>query len=164
MALITKPYCYKKKLCNLPRGENYLPQNRTGHPRACILSSKHIKIHEINELKHRDLAIGLIKLDGKSTVIVSLYMDINTSVATLITPVLIYCQQHGYGILIGADTNAHHTDWGLTTNERGRELEEIIDNYGLVIHNRGRLPTYECKLGKSIIDVTMFEQIASKSR
>ena len=105
--------------------------------------------------RHRDMAIGVIKLDGKSTVIISLYMDIKTSVKDLISPALEYCQQHGYGLLIGSDTNAHHTDWGLETNECGKQLEALIDSYGLTIHNRGRLPTYECKLGSSIIDVTM---------
>ena len=105
------------------------------------------------------MAIGMIKLDGKSTVIISLYMDIKTSVQNLIAPALEYCQRHGYGMLIGMDTNAHHTDWGLNTNDRGRELEAIIDNHNLVIHNRGRLPTYECKLGSSIIDVTMSSRL-----
>ena len=32
-------------------------------------------------------------------------------------------------------------------------------NLHLVIHNRGRLPTYECKLGSSIIDVTMSSRL-----
>ena len=105
------------------------------------------------------MAIGMIKLDGKSTVIISLYMDIKTSVQALISPVLEYCQKHGYGLLIVTDTNAHHLDWGLSTNDRGRELEAIIDNYNLVIHNRGRLPTYECKLGSSIIDVTLSSRL-----
>ena len=86
-------------------------------------------------------------------------MDIKTSVQALISPALEYCQKHGYGLLIGTDTNAHHTDWGLSTNDRGRELEAIIDNYNLVIHNRGRLPTYECKLGSSIIDVTLSSRL-----
>ena len=127
-----------------------------------VLSSKNIKIHKINELKHRDLALGLIKLEGKSTVIASVYMDITTPIEPIITPVLDYCQRHGYGILIGSDTNAHHTDWGLEINDRGRQLEEIIDNYGLVVHNRGRLPTYECKLGSSIIDVTLSSRLPLK--
>ena len=68
IALITEPYCYKKKTCIIPKGCNYLPQIRGGHPRACIFSSKNLKIHEINELKTRDIALGLIKLEGKSTV------------------------------------------------------------------------------------------------
>ena len=84
-----------------------------------------------------------------------MYMDIKVEIEPVLAPVLEYCQKHGYGILIAADTNAHHTDWGLETNDRGKQLEALIDSYGLTIHNRGRLPTYECKLGSSIIDVTM---------
>ena len=76
-------------------------------------------------------------------------------IESILAQVLEYCQKHGYGILLAADTNAHLTDWGLETNERGKQLESLIDSYGLTIHNRGKLPTYECKLGSSIIDVTM---------
>ena len=85
IAFITEPFCYKKKLCILPKGSNCLPQIRSGHPRACIISSKNIKIHEINELKSRDVAVGLTKLEGKSTVIVSLYLDINLTICLLYT-------------------------------------------------------------------------------
>ena len=84
-----------------------------------------------------------------------MYMDITLEIEPILVPVLEYCQKHGYGILLAADTNAHHLDWGLETNERGKQIEALIDNYGLTVHNRGRLPTYECKLGSSIIDVTM---------
>ena len=70
IALLTEPYCYKQKICMIPRNSNCLPQLRSGQPRACIISSKNLKIHEINELKNRDLAIGLTKLEGKSVVIV----------------------------------------------------------------------------------------------
>ena len=82
-------------------------------------------------------------------------MDITKLIEPLLTPTLEYCQQHGYGILIASDTNAHHTDWGWSTNDRGRQLETIIHNYGLTIHNQGKLPTIECKTGISIIDVTL---------
>ena len=88
IALLTEPYCYKQKLCMIPRGSNCLPQIRSGHPRACIVSSKNLKLHEINELKHRDMAIGLIKLEGKSVVMVSLYMDITKPIEPLMAPVL----------------------------------------------------------------------------
>ena len=123
IALLTEPYCYKQKLCMTPRGSNCLPQIRSGHPRASIISSKNLKIHEINELKHRDIAIGLIKLQGKSVIIASLYMDITKPIEPLMSPLLDYCKQHGYGLLIASDTNAHHTDWGWSTNDRGKQLE-----------------------------------------
>ena len=61
----TEPYCYKRQLSMLPKNCNYLPQIKTGHPRAAIFASKDIQIHEINELKHRDLTAGLITIEGK---------------------------------------------------------------------------------------------------
>ena len=42
------------------------------------------------------------------------------------------------------------------------QLETIIDKYGLTIHNQGRQPTYESKLGKSIIDVTLSNRFPLK--
>ena len=50
-------------------------------------------------------------------------MDITLQVESIMTPVLEYCQTHGYGLLVAADTNAHHTDWGLETNERVGSLK-----------------------------------------
>ena len=91
-----------------------------------------------------------------------MYLDITKSIEPILSPILDYCQQHGYGILLGMDSNAHHTDWGVETNERGCQMEHIIDNYGLTIHNRGRVPTYECKLGKSIIDLTLSNRFPLK--
>ena len=41
-------------------------------------------------------------------------------------------------------------------------MEHLIDSYGLTIHNRGKLPTYECKLGQSIIDVTLSQRLPLK--
>ena len=102
------------------------------------------------------MAIGLTKLDGKSTVIVSLYLDITQSpTPDFLLDALNYCKARGYSMIIGSDTNSHSTLWGKENNDRGIKLEEIIDSYNLDVHNRGRMPTYECSLGKSIIDVTM---------
>ena len=89
-------------------------------------------------------------------------MDITKPIEPLLTPTLEYCQQHGYGILIASDSNAHHTDWGWSTNDRGRQLEALIDNYGLVIHNQGKVPTFDCNRGKSIIDITLSNRFPLK--
>ena len=52
--------------------------------------SKNIEIHAINELKTRDTAVGLIRLEGKSTVIVSMYLDITKPIEPMISPILEY--------------------------------------------------------------------------
>ena len=102
------------------------------------------------------MAIGITKLEGRTTVLVSLYLDINHSpVPDFLIKALEYSQSRGYSMVIGSDTNSHSTLWGKETNSRGEQLEELIDTYNLDIHNRGKMPTYDSSLGQSIIDVTL---------
>ena len=102
------------------------------------------------------MAIGITKLEGRTTVLVSLYLDINQSpVPDFFVKALEYSKSRGYSMLIGSDTNSHSTLWGKETNNRGEQLEDLIDTYNLDIHNRGKMPTYDCSLGQSIIDVTL---------
>ena len=39
--------------------------------------------------------------------------------------------------------------------KRGEEIEQTISDYNLIVQDKGLIPTYECKLGRSIIDVTL---------
>ena len=45
------------------------------------------------------------------------------------------------------------------TNTRGKEWEELIEIEHLLVHNQGRIPTFESKNGKSIIDVTLSHRL-----
>ena len=76
IAFITEPYCYKKKLSIPPKNSTILvlPSKKHDHPRAAIFASKDIILDEITHLTHRDMAIGITKLDGKKTVLISLYL------------------------------------------------------------------------------------------
>ena len=76
IAQITEPYCYKGKLSLLPTNSTIIPTQRTGNPRAALYASKHLTLNEITELTHRDMVVGLTRLDGKQTAIISLYLDI----------------------------------------------------------------------------------------
>ena len=142
ITFVTEPYCYKKCLSIPPKNSHVLPTNRKIHPRAAIFSSQDVVINEISELCHRDMAIGITKLEGRTTVLVSLYLDINHSpVPDFFQKALEYSKSRGYSMLIGSDTNSHSTLWGKETNNRGEQLEELIDKYNLDIHNRGKMPT-----------------------
>ena len=73
------------------------------------------------------MVVGLTKLDGKQTAIISLYLDITTTATPdFLIKALEYCKRRRYAVLIGADTNAHHKLWGKETNKRGEELEQTI--------------------------------------
>ena len=66
-----------------------------------------------------------------------------------------YCKAKGYSILLTAGTNSHSKLWGNETNTRGKKWEDLIETVHLLVHNQGRIPTFESKIGKSIIDVTL---------
>ena len=71
IALITEPYCYKYKLSNPPKKSIIIPSKRVGQPRAAIFCSNNLLMTELPQLNHRDMAVGLIKLDGKEVMIIS---------------------------------------------------------------------------------------------
>ena len=142
LALVTEPYCYKKTLSIPPKNSVILPNKRDEHPRAAIFCSQDIKLNEISELKHRDMAVGVAKMDGKNTLIISLYLDIKFTVTPdFLINALKYAQHRGYSVLIGCDTNSHSTLWGKETNKRGEELEDLITEYGPVSYTHLTLPT-----------------------
>ena len=87
---------------------------------------------EISELKHRDLAAGLITLEGKRTVILSVYLDITQeAVPERLKKAIDYCKQKRFSILIGMDSNAHSDVWGYSNSKRGNELVDYILQEGL---------------------------------
>ena len=109
------------------------------------------------------MAVGLTKLDGKEVMIISLYCDIKEDpVPDSLKAALDYGEKRGYSILIAADTNAHSSMWGHETNYRGSNFEEFIQDYDLQLHNTGKDFTFECKTGKSVIDVTLSRNLKLK--
>jgi hypothetical protein len=53
-----------------------------------------------------------------------------------------YCEEEHLYLIIGCDSNAHHTAWGSTNcNGRGEALVEFLDASSLEILNRGNEPT-----------------------
>ena len=70
-----------------------------------------------------------------------------------------YSKSRGYSILLTADTKSHSKIWENETNTRGKKWEELIEIEHLLVHNQGRIPTFESKIGKSIIDVTLSHRL-----
>ena len=74
---------------------------------------------ELTQLNHRDMAVGLIRLDRKDVMLISLYCDIKEDpVPDFLKTALDYGEKRGYSILLAADTNAHSSMWGHETNHR----------------------------------------------
>ena len=65
--LTQEPYCYKATLALMPQNAKTIPTDRIGQPRASVTASNRLQMAEISELKHRDLAAGLVTLEGKNS-------------------------------------------------------------------------------------------------
>jgi hypothetical protein len=127
LALIQEPYCFKGRLSLLPQNITVFPSNRDGGPRASILVSKHMQAKEVTNLVSRDLAVCLVKLDNRTTVIASLYLDITKEVVTQdLVKLLEFTIARRYALLLAVDSNAHNTVWGHKNNSRGEALLDFI--------------------------------------
>ena len=156
LALLQEPYCYKGTLSAIPGRADFVPSSRSGGPRAAIFADKRLKLREVTHLCTRDLAAGICVIGNRQTIVVSAYMDINLSIRTdALINILEYRQEKRLGLIIAMDSNAHSSLWGYSNNTRGTTMTEIISEYGLLLRNTGKEYTYDCQLGKSVIDLTL---------
>ena len=67
-----------------------------------------------------------------------------------------YCEKEKLHLLVGCDSNAHHTAWGSTNcNSRGEALMEFLGSSNLEILNRGNEPTFSNAVRQGVLDITL---------
>ena len=76
------------------------------------------------------------------------------------TPLAQFASANNLPLIIGSDTNSHHTLWGnRACNERGEELLDFLSSLGLSWANKGSTPTFLNSRGhNSCIDLTITNQ------
>ena len=129
--------------------------------RSCIAVPRTIHFARLAELCTGDIeVIEVLTTDRcySKILVVSGYLDINDD--TLSLEQLERCIDKAKGsrmpILFGLDTNAHSVLWNSPdTNGRGSKMEDFIMQHALVLHNKGKTPTFETTRSASIIDVTL---------
>jgi hypothetical protein len=66
------------------------------------------------------------------------------------------CENEGIQLLVGCDSNVHHTAWGSTNcNGRREALIEFLNSTNLGIFNRGNEPTFCTSVRQEVIDITL---------
>ena len=67
-----------------------------------------------------------------------------------------YCEKENLHLLVGCDSNAHHTAWGSTNcNRRGEALMEFRNSSNLKILKGGNEPTFCNIVRQELIDITL---------
>ena len=165
ICLITEPYGNKNRVGAVPSGAKTISYGKS-QTRAAIMFSSEVGLLHIESLCNEDCAVGLLKLDGVLTLIVSTYLDIKKDVVpTWLDDIVEYAKKRGYALLIGMDSNAHSVLFGPESNSRGEQLEEFIIDNGLAVENIGNTPTFQatrqsCEIATHI-DVTLSKGLGS---
>jgi hypothetical protein len=111
----------------------------------------------------RDLVAVLVKyMEGgvkRCLVVCSAYLpyDSEDSPPTReLEELMRHCEREKLYLVVGCDSNAHHTVWGSTNcNGRGEALIDFLSSTNLEIFNQGNEPIF-CSGGRQeVIDITL---------
>ena len=160
--LATEPYTNKDHL--IPQINRdltpYYYKKRDTRPRAAVVVHNSLtqKCWDLAQFTTPDLAAVKILLDGTYVILASSYMDINGQAPPPeTTPLIEYAHKNKIPLIIGSDTNSHHTAWGnRDCNSRGTKLLDYLTAHNLSWSNKGQNPTFLNSRGhNSIIDLTI---------
>jgi hypothetical protein len=163
MKLIQEPW-YREgciRGLNIP---GYTPYHMGGEERsrACIIAT-YMNLWVLPEFSCRDLVAVLVKYNGEGAerriVVCSSYLPYDSEdppPSRELEDLVRYCEKENLYLLVGCDSNAHHTAWGSTNcNHRGEALMEFLSSSNLEILNRGNEPTFSNIARQEVIDITL---------
>jgi hypothetical protein len=105
----------------------------------------------------RDIATIAVQLGF----ILIVYMDITKSVCSPeLIALLDFCREEKKPLILAIDCNAHSYLFSDCENNRGLEIDGLIAEYGLEVHNRGITPTFtgagpNCTVNYSVVEITL---------
>jgi hypothetical protein len=111
----------------------------------------------------RDLVAILIKYNEEGIerclVVCSAYLPYNSEdppPSKELEDLVRYCEKENLYLVVGCDSNAHHSVWGSTNcNSRREALVDFLNTTNLEILNQRNEPTF-CSGGRSeVIDITL---------
>lgn len=142
--------------------ERLFYDRRGGKPTAAIYVSPDVDALILNQFSDDDLVAVRIcrnSIEGGDFVIVSAYLPYDSPTpppGPSLTRIVDFCEKEKIPMLIGTDSNSHHTIWGSSNiNRRGEELVQYLLSTDLLILNRGGKPTFVNKLRKECLDITL---------
>lgn len=163
ISLIQEPWIRGSRVHGFGQLHNRLFYNRSGgRPRAAIHVSQNHNAMILNQFSTDDLVVVRIcrnSLEGGDFIVASAYLPFdspNPPPGQSFEKLVDFCSSNALELLIGTDSNSHHTVWGSSdTNKRGEELLQFLAASDLLILNRGRKPTYVNAIREEILDISL---------
>ena len=160
VAFIHEPYLNGgKKVYGFSKNFNLFQGKENCKVRSCIVISKNIDSWLLTQYSDEDITCIGIRDNNKIFVLCSVYMPYTSPTPPpqqKLKDLTAYCYTQGWGLLIAADANSHHTVWGSSDdNERGEALYDFINGYDLHVCNIGNKPTFQDVTREEVIDVTL---------
>lgn len=160
IVLMQEPYAQANKKIASIHKEMTIFQSLDEMPRAAIAIPKQMndRAWKMDIGNDRDSCTVLIKNEKTSIILSSIYMDQKKPIKTsLLKELNERADKLNAKLVIGTDTNAHHSNWGdKKTDKRGETLIENLNVNNLQWINRGQKPTFVNSRGhNSIIDITV---------
>ena len=166
ITFVQEPYCVQGKPKYLPgNGVTYFHSSSDHtNPRATLTVSNNIaeQFFFQRQFSDADIATCSIELPNSKLYISSIYMDNHTNgeLPTKFIRLAEHCLLHKHGLIIGTDSNAHHTAWGnKNCNTRGHKLLQCLAQMGLMWTNNGKY-TFKRNLQETAIDLTLRNDFA----
>jgi hypothetical protein len=163
MALIQEPWYRENciKGLHIP-GYTLYSAGGTDRPRACILVGS-MTSWMLPGFSCRDLVAVSVKYfeDGveRQLVVCSAYLPYDSEdppASNEFEELVQYCEDEHLYLIMGCDSNAHHSAWGSTNcNDRGEALVEFLIASNLEVLNRSNEPTFCSGQRLEVIDITL---------
>jgi hypothetical protein len=163
MALIQEPWYHEdcNKGLNIP-GYTLYSAGGMDRPRACILVGS-MTSWMLPSFSCRDLVAVLVKYfeDGaeRRLVVCSTHLPYDSKdppPTKEFEELVRYCEDENLYLIMGCDSNAHHSAWGGTNcNEIREALVEFLNVLNLEILNWGNEPTFCRGQRLEVIDITL---------
>ena len=155
MALIQQPWHCEGHVrgLNIP-GYTLFSLSGMDRPRTCILT-RNERAWLLPGFSCRDLVAVLIQYNEegpeRSLVVSSAYLPYDSKdppPSKELEKLVQYCEDENLYLVVGCDSNAHHSAWGsMNCNSRGEALMEFLNSSNLEILNQGNEPTF-CSGGR----------------
>ena len=151
LVFITEPHARNGKILTLDRarGKIFASADPGKRPRAALRVSEGLEPWAAPDFTDGDMATAIVKLQGVSTFVCSLYLDINYEVQKpLFLKLIDHCEAGGLPLVCSMDSNAHSSLWGCSEqNKRGEDLGEVLESKLLLVRNVGATPHLQDQQG-----------------